>query len=115
MNNPFQSTAFSMTALTAAINILPNQFGKLDQINLMPARPVRFRQIAVEERNGVLNLLPTLPVGAPGTVGKRGRRTLRSFIIPHIPHDDVVLPEEVQGLRAFGSETDTETIANVMA
>jgi len=26
-----------------------------------------------------------------------------------------VLPEEVQGLRAFGSETDTETIANVMA
>lgn len=115
MNNPFQSPAFSMTALTAAINILPNQFGKLDQINLMPARPVRFRQIAVEERNGVLNLLPTLPVGAPGTVGKRGRRSLRSFIIPHIPHDDVVLPEEVQGLRAFGSETDTETIANVMA
>lgn len=50
MNNPFQSPAFSMTALTAAINILPNQFGKLDQINLMPARPVRFRQIAVEER-----------------------------------------------------------------
>ncbi len=68
MNNPFQSPAFSMTALTAAINILPNQFGKLDQLNLMPARPVRFRQIAVEERNGVLNLLPTLPVGAPGTV-----------------------------------------------
>lgn len=45
MNNPFQSPAFSMTALTAAINILPNQFGKLDQLNLMPARPVRFRQI----------------------------------------------------------------------
>ena len=115
MNNPFQSPAFSMTALTAAINILPNQFGKLDQINLMPARPVRFRQIAVEERNGVLNLLPTLPVGAPGTVGKRGRRTLRSFIIPHIPHDDVVLPEEVQGIRAFGSETELQTVAGVMA
>ena len=44
MNNPFQSPAFSMTALTAAINILPNQFGKLDQLNLMPARPVRFRR-----------------------------------------------------------------------
>ena len=29
--------------------------------------------------------------------------------------DDVVLPEEVQGLRAFGSETETESIANVVA
>jgi len=40
---------------------------------------------------------------------------VRSFVIPHIPHDDVVLPEEVQGLRAFGSETEMESIAGVMA
>lgn len=69
----------------------------------------------VEERNGVLNLLPTMPVGAPGTVGTRAKRSLRSFVVPHIPHDDVVLPEEVQGIRAFGSETEMETIASVMA
>jgi hypothetical protein len=61
----------------------------------MPARPVRLRQIAIEERNGVLSLLPTAVVGAAGTVGKRGKRKIRSFIVPHIPHDDVVLPEEV--------------------
>jgi hypothetical protein len=36
-------------------------------------------------------------------------------VIPHIPHDDVVLPEEVQGIRAFGSETEMETVAGVMA
>ena len=35
--------------------------------------------------------------------------------MPHIPHDDVVLPEEVQGVRAFGSESEVETIAGVMA
>ena len=45
----------------------------------------------------------------------RGKRKLRSFVVPHIPHDDVVLPEEVQGIRAFGSETEMETIASVMA
>ena len=28
MNNPFSNPAFSMTALTAAINILPNQIGR---------------------------------------------------------------------------------------
>jgi hypothetical protein len=104
-----------MAALTAAINILPNRYGRLEDLGLMPAKPVRQRQIIVEEMNGVLNLLPTLPPGSPGTVGTRGKRTLRSFVIPHIPHDDVVLPEEVQGIRSFGSETETETIAGVLA
>lgn len=115
MQNPFSNPAFSMAALTAAINIIPNRYGRLEDLGLMPAKPVRQRQIIVEEMNGVLNLLPTLPPGSPGTVGTRGKRTLRSFVIPHIPHDDVVLPEEVQGIRSFGSETETETIAGVLA
>ena len=115
MNNPFNTPAFHVTALTAAINILPNSYGRLERMMLMPPRPVRFRQIAVEEKNGVLNLLPTLPVGSPGTVGERGKRKLRSFNIPHIPHDDVVLPEEVQGIRAFGSENENQALADVMA
>ena len=63
----------------------------------------------------MLNLLPTLPVGSPGTVGVRGKRKMRSFVVPHIPHDDVVAPEEVQGIRAFGSETELETVAGVLA
>jgi len=115
MNNPFHNPAFSMSALTSAINILPNQYGRLDELNLFPVKPVRTRQITVEERNGVLSLLPTQPVGSPGTVGKRGKRALRAFNVPHIPHDDVVLPEEVIGVRAFGSESELQTVAGVMA
>lgn len=115
MNNPFHNPAFSMSALTTAINILPNQYGRLDELNLFPVKPVRTRQVTVEEKNGVLSLLPTQPVGSPGTVGKRGKRTLRAFSVPHIPHDDVVLPEEVIGVRAFGSESELQTVAGVMA
>ena len=115
MNNPFDNPSFSMSALTAAINILPNNYGLMESMGLFPAKPVRFRSVVVEEKNGILTLLPTMPVGSPGTVGKRGKRKLRSFAIPHIPHDDVVLPEEVQGIRAFGSETEVQTVAAVMA
>jgi len=115
MQNPFSNSAFSMANLTAAINLLPNRYGRVESLNLFPVKPVRFRQILIEEKNGVLNLLPTLPVGSPGTVGQRDKRKMRSFVVPHIPHDDVVLPEEVQGLRAFGSETELETVAGVMA
>jgi hypothetical protein len=115
MTNPFSNDAFGAIALTAAINILPNRYGKLEEINLMPSRPVRLRQIAIEERNGVLSLLPTALIGSPGTVGKRGKRKVRSFIVPHIPHDDVVLPEEVQGIRAFGSEGELSALSDVLA
>lgn len=115
MQNPFNNPGFSMAALTLAINLLPNRYGRLEQMNLFPFKPVRSRQILVEERNGTLNLLPTLPVGSPSSVGFRDKRKLRSFVVPHIPHDDVVLPEEVQGIRAFGSETEMETVATVLA
>jgi hypothetical protein len=115
MQNPFDHPGFSMASLTAAINLVPNRYGRLEALGLFPPKPVRTRQILVEEYAGRLNLLPTRPPGSPGTVGTRGSRTLRSFVIPHIPHDDVVLPEEVQGIRAFGSETELEAIAGVLA
>lgn len=115
MQNPFDNPGFAMASLTTAINIIPNRYGRIGQLGLFTDKPVRTRQIVVEEYAGRLNLLPTRPVGAPGTVGERGSRKLRSFIIPHIPHDDVVLPEEVQGIRAFGSETEMEAISGVMA
>lgn len=101
MQNPFTNTAFSMTALTNAMNILPS-------------RSVRFRHITIEEHNGVLSLLPTQLPGAPATVGKKRKRKVRTFTISHIPHDDVVLPEEVQGIRAFGSESVLKALADVI-
>lgn len=115
MQNPFNNPAYNLASLTAAINILPNRYGRLEALNLFPAKPVRQRTVIVEENHGVLNLLPTQPPGSPGSVGERGRRTVRSFVVPHIPHDDVVLPEEVQGLRAFGSEFEPDSISNVIA
>ena len=114
ITNPFESDAFSMTSLTESINILPNNYGRLEAMNLFPQKSVRTRNIAVEEMNGVLNLLPTQIPGGNATVGTRGKRKMRSFMIPHIPHDDVVLPEEVQGIRAFGSETELQAMANVI-
>lgn len=115
MLNPFDNPAFSMTALTGAINILPNNYDRLATLGLFPDKPQRFRQVAIEERNGVLTLLPTQPVGSPGTLGVRGKRQLRSFAIPHIPHDDVILPEEVQGIRAFGLDSEVQLVAQVVA
>jgi hypothetical protein len=113
--NPFDTDAFSLTSLTDAINILPNNYGKISQMNLFPGKSVRTRTIVVEEQNGVLNLLQTQHPGGPATFEGRTKRKLRSFTIPHIPHDDVILPEEIMGVRAFGSESELQAMSNIVA
>jgi hypothetical protein len=115
MQNPFASPAYNLASMTAAINRIPNMYGRVRELGLFTPEGVTQRTIIVEEMNGVLTLLPTMPVGSPGTLGKAGKRKVRSFVIPHIPHDDVVLPEEVQGIRGFGMEDGPDPIALIMA
>lgn len=112
--NPFGTDAFNLVSLTNAISILPNNYGRLREMNLFPSKGVRTRSIIVEEANGVLNLLPTLPPGAPGTQSKSGKRIVRSFTIPHIPLDDILLPQEYEGIRAFGTENEQIQVAKIM-
>lgn len=112
--DPFDTDAFSMVSLTNSINILPNNYGRLREMNLFKTKSVRTRNIIVEELHGVLNLLPTMPPGAPGTVGKHAKRKIRNFTVPHIPHDDVILPEAYQGIRAFGTENQLEAVSQIV-
>lgn len=113
--DPFVGDGFTMAHLTEGINVLPNLYGRLNEINLMPIEGIAQRTVIVERREGVLNLLPTKTLGSPGTTGKEGKSKLINFSIPHIPHDDVVLPEEVQGIRVFGTADATAGTGAVVA
>lgn len=111
MLDPFQSDGFGMAELTRAINILPNQYGRVLMSGLFTRRGINTRSILVEENNGVLNILPTQPVGAPGTTDRPDTRKVRNFSAFHVPHDGELLPQEYQGVRAFGQENQLETAA----
>ncbi|MGB5217115.1 MAG: major capsid protein [Smithella sp.] len=113
--NPFEAdNAFNVADLSMAIQMLPNNYGRMRELNVFPGKGVTQRTILVEENNGVLNLLPTRPVGAPGTENRMGKRKVRSFVIPHIPLDDVIRPEEFSGVREFGQSSATKTLQTVM-
>lgn len=112
--NPWENNAFSMASLTAAINILPNNYGKVGAMNLMPTTGVRTRTIMVEEKNGVLNLITSKPPGSAGSQNKGGKRVVRSFVVPHLPLDDTLLPDEYEGVRAFGSENELAPYVQIM-
>lgn len=99
--NPF--SVFSTSEIAAAINIIPNTYGRLNELGLMPTRGVTMPDIVIEEQNGSLALIPTERIGGPGAVGKVGKRNVRTFRIPKLVYDEAVTPAEVQGVRAFGS------------
>jgi hypothetical protein len=66
INNPFQNPAFGMASLTAAINLLPNRYGRLDELGLFSPKPVR------------MGYLPTL-----AGVGQSTRRIHRHQSLAH--------------------------------
>ncbi len=112
--NPFGTDAFNLVSLSAAINILPNNYGRLREMNLFPEKSTTLRNIIVEEKNGTLNLLKTMPVGSPGQKADRSLRKVRSLIVPHVPYDDEILPQEYEGVRAFGTENETDSLAGIV-
>ena len=112
--NPFDAGGYSLSEMTQAINILPNLYTRLGQIGLFRFEGVTQRSIVIEQRAGVLSLLPSVPLGAPATVGNRESRAMRSFALPWIPHDDVILPADIQGMPSLGLSDAADPLVEVM-
>ena len=114
VTNPFDAGGFSLAELTEAINLLPNRYGRVGQLGIFRDEGVTQRQIVLEEADGTLNLLPSVPPGGPPTLANRTQRRQRGFVVPHIPHDDVILPQDIQGIRAFGATDAADPLAQLM-
>ncbi len=112
--NPFDTGGYSLAEMTQAINILPNLHSRLSQIGLFRFQGVTQRSVIIEQFEGILSLLPTVPLGSPATLGQREGRSMRSFALPWIPHDDVVLPADIQGVPAIGVSDAADPLLEVM-
>lgn len=112
----FKGNAFSVISLTDAVNKIPHVPGRAGQVINWNEQGVSNTGIMLEEKKGILTLIDPTPRGGPGTSTQKEKRTARTLTIPHYEVDDAVYAEEVQGVRAFGSETQVETImAKIMS
>ncbi len=111
----FGTDAFSMVSLTQAINHIPFKPARIGAMSLFEEKGITTTNVIIEERDGVLALLPTVRRGGPPTPARTGGRTARSFAVPHIPYEDAVLASDVQNIRRFGSENEAEGVAQVVA
>lgn len=112
----FNNAAFSATSLTQAINLVPNDYGRLRELGLFSEEPITTTSVAVEFANGTLNLLPTRERGAPSSLAMPEKRNVRPFNCFHIPHDDFVRADDVQNIVArVGQDSAMESVANLVA
>ena len=109
------SGAFTLNALTYAINQLPYKPGRIGEIGWFQEQGVATTNINIEEQTGVLSVLTVKPRGAVGTVLTGEKRNIRSFVMPHIPAIASIMADEVQNVRAFGQETATQSVNDLQA
>jgi hypothetical protein len=110
----FNNSAFSVTSLTGVINELPYIPGRVSRMGLFTESGVATTTIAIEQKKGVLSLIKTTPRGGPAVQNTSEKRTVRSLAIPHIAVEDTVNADEVQGVRAFGTESQLEGVQSVV-
>lgn len=110
----FKSDGFSMTSLSKAINLLPFYPTLLGQSGLFIAAPITTHTFEVEMDSETLALVPAAVRGAPGQPVTQNRRNMRQLTTLHLPQLAAIQAHEVQGLRAFGSETEEETALGLL-
>jgi hypothetical protein len=110
----FSGSAFSMVALTDAINQMPFVPGRIGQLGLFREQGVSTTSVMIEEREGNLTLVETTSRGAPAVQHVANKRKARSLSVPHVALEDTILADEVQNVRAFGSENMLEGVQNVV-
>lgn len=115
MLDVFNSGLFSVVSLTDAINKPIFQPGRIGQMGLFTPRGVTTTTVIVEEKDGQLVLVSPSPRGAPGQTMDKVKAKGRPFIIPHFQIDDAIYADEVQGVRAWGTESELETVQGKVA
>src|SRR5687768_5773607 len=111
MLNVFSGSAFDTLSLTTSINKLPYKPGRLGAMGLFRKIPITSLYAVIEEQHGKLALVPNLARGVQTTLAPRGARNARPIKTAHLPLNDQILADDVQGVRAFGSADATESIA----
>ena len=113
MLDTFNSDHYGVVSLTEALEMIPYQPNWLGNMpGLFKTSGITTTTAVIEERHNRLSLVPTSARGTTTTTEKRKERKVLAFPIPHIAVTAGLLADDVQNVRAFGTEDVTETVAS---
>lgn len=93
---------FKVSDWTEELLVVPNMYGKIQQMGLFDVEGVATHTVSFEEINQSLGLIGDRPRGERNNVSKDYTRKIRSYAIPHFPLDDAISPRDIQGKAAYG-------------
>lgn len=110
----FNNDAFSLSRLTQTIVDIPRVPTQIGDEGLFTEYGINTLTMMIERQGSKLQLVPTAPRGGiPQPVHLTGRKLLPIAAV-HLPQSAAVLADEVQGVRAFGSETEVEAVSKIV-
>lgn len=112
MQNFLESDDFSLINMTEAINTLPVVPARFS--SMFRGGGISETTVGIEQVDNELKLIPTAPRGTMPDYRTSVKRNLRAIRVPHLPKNDTVMAESIQGVRRFGSEADLEGVAQVV-
>ena len=110
----FNNAAFGTAEMTEAVNVIPTQYGAVNQLGIFKEKGIKTTSVEVEKKNGVLNILTANEPSAPGSVNTSGKRELVSLNVAHFVLNDRINAGDVQNIRKFGTSDELEAVQDVV-
>jgi len=111
----FKQDACSAISLTDAVRRKPTIPGIIGRLGLFTPMPVRTRLVAVEYKGQTLTIIQTSEPGAPRTRRGNDKGKITDLRTRRIEAADRITAEQLQGIRAFGSETELKSLMSEIA
>lgn len=107
----FNNDAFSVSSLSQVIVDQPRVQTALGDSGLFTESGIATTSMMIERTGSEFKLVPAAPRGGVGAPVSLKGRSLVPVMAVHLPQTGAMLADEVQGIRAFGSETEVEAVS----
>lgn len=108
----FDDPAFSLATMTLAIEKMPTVPTFLGNLGIFgEGEGVDTEIVQIEQKGMTLSLIPTSQRGTEPPMAGNDKRSVRSFNIPRVAKSDQLFFREIANIRAFGTQTELETVA----
>lgn len=112
----FNSDPFTVVRMTEAMREISYVPGRIGALGLFQAENIDTLDVAIERADAdQLFLVPASPRGSPGDTRDIQKRSIRKLTVPHFQRNDAIYADEVQSVRAFGTEMAVETLQSKIA
>ena len=109
------TNGFQLTDYSEPLLLIPNTWGLINELGIFSDESVSQNTVTIESTTGTLGLITDRFRGDRNNVSRDENRVIRALPLGHFPLDDSIKPEDIQGVRAYGTSEAAETEANVIA